>query len=148
MKSINELSSRLVEQTGYVAHYIERIDSTNTWSKKLPVDNDPLHVFFADHQTQGRGRGNRTWTNAPAGATLLSTWRMPVGTIPHPLTSVRIGLRLHKALTITWPHIPFALKAPNDIYIGDGKLAGLLAETVSGGNGASLHIGLECSRSS
>jgi BirA family biotin operon repressor/biotin-[acetyl-CoA-carboxylase] ligase len=51
-------------------------------------------------------------------------------------------MALLKALQNTWSYIPFALKAPNDIYIGDKKCAGLLIETVTQGNEISTFIGL------
>jgi BirA family transcriptional regulator, biotin operon repressor / biotin---[acetyl-CoA-carboxylase] ligase len=38
--------------------------------------------------------------------------------------------------------LPFSLKAPNDLFLGDKKIAGILVETVTQGNEHRLLIGL------
>lgn len=57
---------------------------------------------------------------------------------------MRIGLAVYYSLLHTWPTLEFSLKAPNDIYVLDGKCAGLLTEVVSSGarGGTTLHVGL------
>src|SRR3989344_4221411 len=83
------------------------VDSTNTKAKAEAFMADTLSehliVYFAEAQSSGRGRGTHTWSNANPGSQLLSTWSF----------------------------INFNLKAPNDLYINDKKVGGLLIETVS-----------------
>jgi hypothetical protein len=44
-----------------------------------------------------------------------------------------VGLALYEAAHKTWPDVAFNLKAPNDLYVHDKKIAGILIEAVLGG---------------
>ena len=44
--------------------------------------------------------------------------------------------------TSTWPFLNWSLKAPNDLFIGHKKVAGILLETLSQGDDRRLLIGL------
>ncbi len=121
--------------------YKESTSSTNSQAKEQGLSDNDFMLFLADDQTTGRGRGQNSWTTVK-GAALISTWCFYLNDPPHPTFSSRIGLALLKALQNTWMYIPFALKAPNDIYIGDKKCAGLLIETITQGNEISTFIGL------
>lgn len=84
-------------------------------------------VLVADHQTAGRGRLGRTW-DAPAGASLLVSilLREVPAEGPHRLTqqlAVAAARACERLAGIT-PEI----KWPNDLLVGDGKLAGILAQ--------------------
>ncbi|MCB9073377.1 MAG: biotin--[acetyl-CoA-carboxylase] ligase [Bdellovibrionaceae bacterium] len=142
MLSINKKCSEWLQSHGIPSHYTATIDSTNTWAKKECHFHIPLEVFFADHQTAGRGRNNNQWIDRDHGATLLSTWSLALTSAPQPVANIKIGYSVYDALQSSWPHIPFALKAPNDIYIEDGKLAGILTEVISQGTSHHMFIGL------
>ena len=58
-----------------------------------------------------------------------------------PTLSPQIGLGVFRAAQATWPFLEWNLKAPNDLYIGSKKVAGLLIETVSQGDEHRLLIG-------
>lgn len=86
-------------------------------------------VLAADHQTAGRGRLGRTW-EAPVGANLLVSllFRRDLDH-PHRHTQ-RVALAAARAaerLTGVAPE----LKWPNDLLVGDAKLAGVLAQAGS-----------------
>lgn len=121
--------------------YKESIASTNSQAKEQGLAENDFMLYLADQQTLGRGRGQNTWTTA-RGAALLSTWCFYLNDNPHVTFPSRVGMALLRALQNTWFYIPFALKAPNDIYIGDKKCAGLLIETITQGNEISTFIGL------
>ena len=53
-----------------------------------------------------------------------------------------MGLALYRAANSTWPFLNWNLKAPNDLYIGNKKAAGILLETLSQGDDQRLLIGL------
>lgn len=118
------------------------VDSTNTWAKKDSSAGEGIRLYLTDHQTQGRGRHNRTWSDLSSGEILLSTWAMNLLSPPQPIFTVRVGLLLWASLQKAWPQLPFALKAPNDIYIGNGKLAGLLIEAEQYPQETRIAIGL------
>lgn len=61
---------------------------------------------------------------------------------PQPILTAALGLGLFKAAKATWLEQNWALKAPNDLYLEDKKVAGLLIESVSQGNDHRLICGL------
>jgi BirA family biotin operon repressor/biotin-[acetyl-CoA-carboxylase] ligase len=143
---IGELTQQWAEQQGLLAKYKIETDSTNTWAKteafsESSLDN-PLVVYLTESQSQGRGRGQNIWSNADHGSALLSTWSFDIARPLPPLMTIRFGMALIKACHSTWPFLAFSLKAPNDLFVGDKKVAGLLVETVSQGDDHRLLVGL------
>ena len=78
------------------------------------------HVIVADEQTAGRGRFGRTWLSPHGG--LYATYLAEAD----PLISLRSGVAIVQALDRLG--IRAALKWPNDVLLGHGKLAGILIE--------------------
>lgn len=101
-------------------------------------------VVVADHQSAGRGRLGRSW-DAPAGTGLLvSILLRPAGLAPdrrHLVTSA-VGLSAAAACRRLGGFTP-GLKWPNDLLVGDAKLAGILAEVV--GDAVVVGLGLNVS---
>lgn len=98
-------------------------------------------VVIADFQTAGRGRLDRSWEAAPGAALLLSALLRPVDLPParwH-LVTAATGLATREACGRLGFALP-DLKWPNDLMIGDAKLAGILAETV----GEAVVVGVGC----
>ena len=90
-------------------------------------------VLCALHQTAGRGRLDRRW-DAPPGANLLvSLLFRDVPAAAHELTW-RVGLAACAAAEQVAGVTP-TLKWPNDLLVGDHKLAGVLAQASFGGPG-------------
>ena len=86
-------------------------------------------VAVADFQTQGRGRRGRSWI-APSGASLLASVLLRPTLPPERLQLVSLvsGIAMAEAVQRVAGFRP-ALKWPNDLVVGDRKLAGLLAES-------------------
>lgn len=84
-------------------------------------------VVVADHQTAGRGRGGRAWRSVPAAA-LQMTAILTVRATPDRLgvLPLLVGLAVAEAVEERFPGIRTRLKWPNDVLIGDNKLAGIL----------------------
>ncbi|MGA7087219.1 MAG: biotin--[acetyl-CoA-carboxylase] ligase [Candidatus Dormiibacterota bacterium] len=92
-------------------------------------------VVFADEQSAGRGRAGRSWT-APAGSALMfSILLRPAGSVADWASlSLVGGLAVVEGLALVGG--PKAeLKWPNDCLCGGRKLAGVLAESVTGREG-------------
>jgi BirA family biotin operon repressor/biotin-[acetyl-CoA-carboxylase] ligase len=127
-------------------HHDTVVASTNDLAKAKAFDpsllESSLCLFLADHQTAGRGRGQNHWLDAKPGSTLLSSWSFLLNAKPQPTTSCLIGLAVFRALSTTWSFLPWSLKAPNDIYVGDKKVAGILLENVVQGDKVRLIVGL------
>ena len=134
-------TKKICEKLGWNVFYLPSIASTSTWAKDSVEKMNGPTLFVTSLQTQGRGRGQNTWENPKANDNLTATFCVPLKTSPGSITSTRVGLALVKALSEAF-EIGFALKAPNDIYIGTKKLAGLLLENMQSSPGNTLCVGL------
>lgn len=143
---IGQASHQWAEAQKLSAKYFSETDSTNLQAKNEAFSENSLSehvvVYFADHQSAGRGRGQNTWSSPRVGSQLLSTWSFMIEGAPLPVVSPLVGLALYKAASATWPFLDWNLKAPNDLFIGGKKVAGLLIETVSQGDEHRLLVGL------
>ncbi len=103
-------------------------------------------VVAADLQTAGRGRLDRRWEAAPGAGLLVSVLLRPQGLAAsrRHLVTAAAGLAAQDACAEVAGVTP-DLKWPNDLLVGDGKLAGILAEVVSAavvvGMGLNVHDG-------
>jgi BirA family biotin operon repressor/biotin-[acetyl-CoA-carboxylase] ligase len=85
-------------------------------------------VCVARHQTAGRGRLGRSW-NAPAGLGLLASLLFRKQDLEAaPLLPVAVATATAQAVELLYPRVEPQLKWPNDVLVGDGKLAGILVE--------------------
>jgi BirA family biotin operon repressor/biotin-[acetyl-CoA-carboxylase] ligase len=87
----------------------------------------PGTLVIADHQTQGRGQGGRSWSSAPGAGLWMTLIERPADSSGIEVLSLRAGIRAARALDLFAPE-PVRLKWPNDLYVGNGKLAGILIE--------------------
>jgi BirA family biotin operon repressor/biotin-[acetyl-CoA-carboxylase] ligase len=84
-------------------------------------------LIVADHQTAGRGRGGNVWESEARQGIWCTLIERPTDAAAVDVLSIRLGLAIAKSIE------PFAsssisLKWPNDLYVGTGKLAGILVE--------------------
>jgi BirA family biotin operon repressor/biotin-[acetyl-CoA-carboxylase] ligase len=109
---------------------LETIDSTNRWLLDEARGGAPDGlVVVADHQTAGRGRRGRTWSAPPGSSLLMSVLLRPSVDVEHVhVLTMAAGLALRAAIEDV-AGVRSGLKWPNDLVVGDRKLAGLLAET-------------------
>jgi BirA family biotin operon repressor/biotin-[acetyl-CoA-carboxylase] ligase len=84
-------------------------------------------VVLADAQDAGRGRQGRGWTSEPGRGIWFTLVERPEEPSGVEVLSLRIGLALAEALD-PFATAPIRLKWPNDVFAGDGKLAGILSE--------------------
>ena len=83
-------------------------------------------LIVADSQAAGRGRNGKRWTSPPRGVWMTLIER-PADSSALDVLSLRIGLAAARALD-TFAAEPVRLKWPNDLYVDDAKLAGVLVE--------------------
>jgi BirA family biotin operon repressor/biotin-[acetyl-CoA-carboxylase] ligase len=84
-------------------------------------------LILADAQTAGRGRMGRSWRSAPGAGVWLTIIERPADPDAIATLSLRVGLRMAPvldALAMT----SVRLKWPNDLYLGERKLGGILIE--------------------
>lgn len=139
MRSINQWTKKWADLQGLTYWFKPETTSTNAIAKQKGGE---FKLYLTDHQTQGRGRGGAHWHEGESAGTLLSSWTFLLSSSPQPIASPLFGLAVYLSLKSAWPLLPFGLKAPNDIYLGDKKMAGLLIEGVSMGTQSLLVIGL------
>jgi len=143
---LGDVTRKWAEHNHLYVHYEAAMASTNDLAKTKAFDEillqEALCLFLTDHQTSGRGRGKNTWVDNKPGSKLLSSWSYLLNAKPQPTTSCLVGLAVYRALSTTWPFLPWNVKAPNDIYIGDKKVAGILLENVIQGDEVRVIVGL------
>lgn len=84
-------------------------------------------LVLADAQTAGRGRLGRSWQSEAGRGIWLTLVERPSDPEALDVLSLRVGLAAATALDAFAP-APISLKWPNDLYVGDRKLAGILVE--------------------
>jgi BirA family biotin operon repressor/biotin-[acetyl-CoA-carboxylase] ligase len=108
------------------------VESTASTQLLLPPDAVEGTVVVADEQTEGRGRLGRRWFAPPGTSLLCSVQLRPAvsGERLPELTSVaaRACAETIAALTGLEPELKF----PNDLLLGERKVAGILAEAREG----------------
>jgi BirA family biotin operon repressor/biotin-[acetyl-CoA-carboxylase] ligase len=85
-------------------------------------------VAVAEEQTAGRGRSGRSWEAHQGAAILVSVLLRPERAIALPQLSLVAGLAVAEALEQV-TDVAAMIKWPNDVVIGDRKVAGILLET-------------------
>ncbi len=112
--------------------HFDVIDSTNTWLSQRALEGAPEGlVAVADFQSAGRGRLDRRWESAP-GASLLCSILLRPDVAPDQLQLVVAAVALAaRAALVRLSGVRPALKWPNDLIVGEAKIAGLLAEIVA-----------------
>lgn len=144
--NIGQVTHHWAQKQKISSQYFASIDSTNLKAKAEAFTensfNEHVIIYVTDHQTAGKGRGQNPWISETPGSQLLSTWSFMLAAAPRPTVSPLIGLALYRAAVATWPFLNFNLKAPNDLFIDNKKVAGILLETVSQGDDHRLLVGL------
>jgi BirA family transcriptional regulator, biotin operon repressor / biotin---[acetyl-CoA-carboxylase] ligase len=99
-------------------------------------------VLFAESQTAGRGQRSNRWV-APVGLDLMFSvlLRPTVPMALWPRLTTLAALAICRGIETAMPLRP-TIKWPNDIYAGQRKVSGLLAETFHTAEGAFLVLGI------
>lgn len=86
-------------------------------------------VLVAEEQTAGRGRLGRSWSAPPGAGLIFSVLLRPAGVPPTRLGWLPLltGVAVASAVR-DQTGLPASLKWPNDVLVGERKLAGILAE--------------------
>ncbi len=109
--------------------FLENIDSTNLWAKSKLEDLEDKTVVFAEAQTQGRGRLQRTWVDLGKGNLFLSLVLKPEENFNQHYANLTQYLSVTLCNVLEEYNIKPEIKWPNDVLINGKKIAGILAET-------------------
>ncbi|RLM27443.1 biotin--[acetyl-CoA-carboxylase] synthetase [Brenneria alni] len=119
------------------------VDSTNQYILDRLNSLSPGDACIAEYQQSGRGRRGRQWLS-PFGANLYLSlyWRLEQGPAAAVGVSLVIGIVMAEVLHKLGAE-GVRVKWPNDLYLNDRKLAGILVElTGKTGDVAHLVIGV------
>lgn len=124
-------------------NWYPELDSTNNEIKRKLRELDNLAVIATESQTAGRGQGTHTWYSTPGLNLTFSILYRPK------------SLAASDAIVLTWittasllrylasRGVSGRVKWPNDIWVADKKICGLLIEnTLDGGRVDSSIIGI------
>lgn len=113
----------------HLYHYFPTINSTQTLAVNM-AEQGAEHgtVVHADRQTGGRGRGGRQF-ESPAGGLYFSLILRPeLDVSVLPLITLAAGTSLCTSIREI-AALPVMMKWPNDLYLHERKLAGILTES-------------------
>jgi BirA family biotin operon repressor/biotin-[acetyl-CoA-carboxylase] ligase len=106
----------------------EALSSTMDEAHALAAGGAPAGTLvLAELQTAGRGRGGKRWVSEPRAGIWATLIERPRDASGIEVLSLRVGLQLARVLT-RWTESPIQLKWPNDLFVGQRKLAGVLIE--------------------
>lgn len=114
----------------YKAFHFESLDSTNTYLKDNYKTYEDMSFVSTDIQTNGKGRSGRTWISDNSNLlfsllikdeTLISKYKQISILTAYSVLQVLRELGVNN-LSIKWP---------NDVYVNESKICGILLEGIS-----------------
>jgi len=130
---------------GVVVEVVDRAASSQALVAERARAGAPAGLVVAvEEQTAGRGRLDRTWVTPRGAALTFSVLLRPATPVETwPWVPLLTGYAVAKALRARG--VPASVKWPNDVLVGDLKVAGILAELVAtpaGPAGAAVVVGI------
>lgn len=110
-------------------HIFDRTDSTNLQAKILAEQGAAEGTLVvADTQSSGRGRRGRTW-HSPAGRNVYASLILRPTLTPSQAPQITLMTAVALAETLnSIPPLEAKIKWPNDVMVGEKKIAGILTE--------------------
>jgi BirA family biotin operon repressor/biotin-[acetyl-CoA-carboxylase] ligase len=121
------------EISDFHIHIHNTVSSTNEIAKNLALKGAPHNsVIIADSQTSGKGRFRRVWISPPGVNIYMSLCIKPSSDARVSLVPLATSVAVMDALCRVAPEIKgrIWLKWPNDIYLDEKKLSGILVENL------------------
>lgn len=122
----------ILHKNDEMSMFFEEIESTNTFAIDLLSKTNPQHglCIYTDYQTAGKGQIGRSW-HSEAGKNMLASWilhheSLDIADVFY--LNMAVSLAINDALNAC--SIKSCVKWPNDIYVGDKKIAGILIQNV------------------
>lgn len=110
---------------------LDEVVSTNTFLRSYrPLTPVPVTLVTAEYQTAGRGQAGNTWEST-RGENLLFSLQVRPSALPAAnafVLSEAIALSLREAIASFISAEDVNVKWPNDIYVADSKISGILIE--------------------
>ena len=138
-----KLPNNVANKVNFEVINLDSVDSTNRYIiDRLGADTGEGLVVTARFQTGGRGRLGRSWNSKPDSSLLVSVLFEPKlpPTQLHVIPSMA-AVAMAEAIEEIYP-ISVGLKWPNDLYVGEKKLGGILSESKVSSDSIKVVVGL------
>lgn len=117
---------------GFTVEVLPQVDSTNSeLMRRARAGRLEPVLLVAEHQSAGRGRLGRQWFSSDRNAQEALTFSIGLPLAPADWSGLSLAVGVSVAQSL---HPELRLKWPNDIWLRDRKLAGILIETASLGD--------------
>ncbi len=107
---------------------LDEVSSTNTWLAQHVADLSHLTMVTAAQQTAGRGQRGNSWESEPGANITFSLLIRPEGVPARNQFSISEATALAITDLLALYGVKATVKWPNDIYVGDRKICGILIE--------------------
>lgn len=136
---------KAIQTETFIEHldYFESLASTNTWALNNlapPANENPPRTIslprlvLTGRQTAGRGRGSNAWWSPEGGLTfslVVDVSQIQIPLEQQPLIALATGLAVCETLEKYLPEYNLQLKWPNDVFLQNKKVSGILVETAA-----------------
>ncbi len=112
---------------------LEETDSTNTYVSVHADSLDDMTLVAAHSQTAGRGQRGNSWESEPGRNICATLFHRPAGVPARVQFAVSEATALGVADMLAHYGIEARVKWPNDVYVGDRKICGILIENAVAG---------------
>lgn len=122
---------------------LQSVESTNSHLLTQPISVGQARICVAETQRAGRGRRGSEWQSSPYRNVMLSlSWGFKHW--PETITGLGLAVALSVAEIVNQQYgLEIKIKWPNDLMVGDDKLAGILVDVAGESSGAcNVVIGL------
>ena len=139
------MSSDLFMQIGKKIISLDSVDSTNNFAANLIKEGRAIHgqVILAEEQTNGRGQRGANWYSGGGLNLLMSVILLQDNMSAKDQFDLIIVSSLAVSDLLNDLNIPSKIKWPNDIYVDDQKICGMLIENqVKNGTISSTVLGI------
>lgn len=134
------ISSLLTPRHDVSIEVIDAVESTNSLMKTRAGELCEGHVIIADRQSGGRGRLGKTFFSPPGSGVYFSILLKPrTGVTDSVIVTSAAAVAACGAIHDVFGGDPW-IKWVNDIYIGERKVCGILAESVLSPSGVPEYI--------
>lgn len=111
-------------------HYLilEQVDSTNSYVSVHASELEDMTMVIAGNQIAGRGQRGNSWESEPGKNLTFTLYYLPEGVAVREQFSISEATALAVIDYLCEAGHEARVKWPNDIYVGDKKIAGILIE--------------------
>lgn len=107
---------------------LDKVDSTNSWLAANRSQVEAPALVYATEQDAGRGQRGNSWESDPGMNLTASALFQPEGVQPREQFAISEAVALAVADLLGECGVEASVKWPNDIYVGDKKICGILIE--------------------